>query len=381
MSPFASFPSQNPLPVLRAHLAALLLLTALGFFSDRMATGAEPRPAAPQTEESKAEEEEVAVVPRRRLELEPIGKANVLKLDEIHSEPMDVSNVVWRPDSKEVVCIVLNRGKAGEGVEIRDGETFEVLHTTGQGRTITGFSFNPKSPQVAWVTQEGKIEVLNTESGEGYFIDDVGRNPTMSFRPDGKVIAIGGQSGSIRLCPAETGETIRTIEVLKERYIIQPVFSPDGKLLAVAPPRGSIRVWDVETGDQKCEIAQANNSNILGCLFDPKSERLLTIHQGGKLSIWNATTGESIVQKEMEEQNPTGARWIANGELLATVGPSIVAFWNPVDWSLVHEMDAPKNILSFSVSPDGKRLLAVGRDPPFRFTTVQVWGVTKSKTP
>jgi len=331
--------------------------------------------AVADAQEAETPPAEPAVV-RRRLNLEVLSPENVARLEEIHSESVRLTSLAWRPDAREIVGILAYRTPQEDGVEVRDAETFEVLHTTAKGRRITSFAFNPKLPLVAWVTVEGKVEVLHLETGDGYYLEDLGRGPNVAFRPDGKVLVVGGQSGTLRMYDAESGELQRTIEVGKDRFVVNPVFSVDGKWVTAVPFRETIKVWNTETGEPRCEIKGAPQNTLITGLLDPEGNRLLAMPSGsGKLQIWNAATGEALPEKDMEDQAPVGLRWIPGGKLLAGVGPGTLAFWKGDDLKLVHEQEGPRNTMAFGVSPDGKRLLSISRGNVAGENQLQVWGV------
>jgi WD40 repeat protein len=324
-----------------------------------------------------------AAVVRRRLELEEITAENVVRLEEIHTENVRLTSLAWRPDAKEIVGIIAYRTAQEEGVEVRDAETFEVLNTTAKGRKITSFTFNAKLPLAAWVTSEAKVEVLHLETGEGYYLEDLGRGPNVAFRPDGKVLVVGGQSGSLRFYEAETGELQRTIELGKDRFVVTPVFSADGKWVTAAPFRETTKIWNAETGEERCTIKVENNQNtMISALLDPTSERFLALPSGmGRLQIWNAATGEALPEKDMEDQAPVGLRWMNGGKLLAGVGQGTLAFWKGADLALLQEHEGPKNTMAFGVSPDGRRLVAISRGTVAGENLLQVWGVVSKGAP
>jgi len=320
---------------------------------------------------------DVSTVVRRRLDLEVITAENVSRLEEIHSENVRLTSLAWRPDSREIVGIIAYRNAQEEGVEVRDAETFEVLKNTAVGRKITSFTFNPKLPLAAWVTSEGKVEVLHLETGEGYYLEDLGRGPNVAFRPDGKVLVVGGQSGSLRFYAAETGELQRTIELGKDRFVATPVFNAEGQWVTAAPFRETTKIWNAETGEERCTLKVSNNQNtMISALLDPAGERFLALPSGmGRLQIWNAATGESLPEKDMEDQAPVGLRWMNGGKLLAGVGQGTLAFWKGPDLALVQEHDGPKNTMAFGVSPDGRRLVAISRGTVAGENLLQAWGV------
>lgn len=315
------------------------------------------------------------------VEVEALTRDNLKRLEELRSEPVQGISISWRPDGKELLIPLSPSGQ--EGVQIRDAETLEVLGTTAAGRRVYQLFFNPKLPQAVMVTFNSGVEMINTETGDGFQFDDLGRGSTVgvSFRPDGKQVALGGMQGSLFLVDTTTGEKQHALE-LKERGVnITPVYSRDGKRIAVNPPRGPIRIWDTETGELVREIDAQQSSNGVMCLFDRAGERLLTLHLEGKAALWKIEDGSAVWKRDIHqpEDNPILAlRWLAEGTVLAGIGSGTVAFFDPEELKLLHELEAPTRAYAFGVSPDGRRLLLLGRNDSDPTNTLVIWGVPKS---
>jgi len=313
-------------------------------------------------------------------ELEPLTRDNLKRLDVVISEPVMGISLSWRPDGKELLIPLSPSGQ--EGVEIRDAETLESLGTTAAGRRVYQLFFNPKLPQAVLVTLNAGVEMINTETGDGFQFDDLGRGSTVgvSFRPDGKQVALGGQQGLLFLVDTETGEKQQTLELKERGFNITPVYSRDGKRIAVNPARGPIRIWESDTGKLVREIDAQQSSNGQMCLFDRAGERLLTLHMEGKAALWNIEDGSEVWKREVAhpEGNPIIAfRWLAEGTLLAGVSAGSVVFYDPAEMKVLHELEAPARAYAFGLSPDGKRLVLLGRSDSDPSNSLTVWGVTK----
>ena len=71
---------------------------------------------------------------------------------------------------------------------------------------------------------------------------------SVTFSPDGSVLASGSYDKSIKLWDVATGEEIRTLT--GHMYAIYSVtFSPDGRTLASASYDKTIKLWNVRTGE------------------------------------------------------------------------------------------------------------------------------------
>src|SRR5262249_386980 len=72
---------------------------------------------------------------------------------------------------------------------------------------------------------------------------------SLSFSPDGKILASGGAGGSIQLWNASTGESDGP--PLNQVTVDSIAFSPDGKLLASACSDDVIRFWSAQDLDAR----------------------------------------------------------------------------------------------------------------------------------
>src|SRR5262249_54757168 len=68
-----------------------------------------------------------------------------------------------------------------------------------------------------------------------------------ALSPDGKLLALLNNSGSIRLLDATTGKEVRSFRTNGGGFP-SLTFSPDGKLLAAADYSNRIQLWDAATG-------------------------------------------------------------------------------------------------------------------------------------
>ena len=80
---------------------------------------------------------------------------------------------------------------------------------------------------------------------------------SISFNPDGKLLASGSYDKTIKLWEVPSGKLIKTLEG-HEADVKSVSFSPDGKLLASGSYDKTIKLWEVPSG------------KLLSVFFDPK---------------------------------------------------------------------------------------------------------------
>jgi WD40 repeat protein len=114
----------------------------------------------------------------------------------------------------------------------------------GAVRTLT---LSPDASQLVVATTIGVwIADVDGDTSQPVLHEGQGGTSSVSFNPNGSLIAGGGNDGSIMLWDTQTGETVTRLE--NHLYPISTLaWSPDGKLLASGDWSGIIRVWDVAT--------------------------------------------------------------------------------------------------------------------------------------
>ena len=70
---------------------------------------------------------------------------------------------------------------------------------------------------------------------------------SVSYSPDGRLIASAGMDSTIRLWDAANGQPVRTLSGHQDE-VYAVIFSPDGKFLASSGYDQQIILWDVESG-------------------------------------------------------------------------------------------------------------------------------------
>ena len=116
------------------------------------------------------------------------------------------------------------------------------------GGPIHGLAFSPHDRQLAKTTP-GSIQLFDPDAGTqtGALRDaSLGIPEVLAYSPDGKMLAIGTQSGSIWLWQLED-DVIRTLKG-HQQLVDALAFSADGALLVSGGLDGEVRAWDAHKG-------------------------------------------------------------------------------------------------------------------------------------
>ncbi|MCR5036683.1 MAG: TIR domain-containing protein [Bacteroidales bacterium] len=153
-----------------------------------------------------------------------------------------------------------------------------------------------------------------------------GYNST-SFSPNGKLIVAACQDKTVRIRDAMTGKEIRVLQG-HIRPVISALFSPDGKRI-VSVSDHDAKIWDVITGEM---------------LFPPISREYIT-HIDGYIS------GNSVIA------------FSPDGSYLASALLENINICNSESGKILKTINCPDvTIVSISVSPNGKQIVAATRE-------------------
>ncbi|HZU03808.1 MAG TPA: hypothetical protein VFA10_29355, partial [Ktedonobacteraceae bacterium] len=175
---------------------------------------------------------------------------------------------------------------------------------------------------------------------------------SVAFSPDGHTLASIDKSGTIILWDIETGKAIgqplfglnssengeaTSIFTFSQTGGVNSgfSFSPNGALLVVGSNLGSVSLWDVARHEPFAHAFQGSTTDfVIGAMFSPNGQRLLVISPSSMTS-WDINEGSwQTLACRIVNRNFTADEWkqFAKGERYQKVCPSL-----PVDNSIVSE--------------------------------------------
>jgi WD40 repeat protein len=110
----------------------------------------------------------------------------------------------------------------------------------------------------------------------------------LSYRADGKMIAVGLQSGAIHLVNPADGKILRSVQPGHTSVVTSLAFHPSGTVLASASKDRSVKLWNPENGQPLISL-DGHAAWVQGVAFLEKGTRLASASADHTVRIWDLT--------------------------------------------------------------------------------------------
>ena len=107
---------------------------------------------------------------------------------------------------------------------------------------------------------------------------------SLTFSPDSKLIATGGDQGLIKIWDTENRKELQSFEAHRQ-WIRSLRFSPNGKILASSSDDGPIQLWNVKNG-QLLRTMEGHLNKINQISFSPDGKTIASASKDGTVKLW-----------------------------------------------------------------------------------------------
>jgi len=220
-------------------------------------------------------------------------------------------------------------------------------------------------------TSQGKIRIWDVATRESFDLPKVdGQTYSLAFSPDGGQLAAGIHI-SICLWDLATRE-LRYAKRAPLNYGLNSLsWRPDGKILAANMGTGDVALWNVAEGAVQSQLHTRGHHNTVAA-FSHEGRRLVTVGGDGIIQVWDADS--------LEELLPTGppltsaavdplGEWVALG-----TGDNRIEIHDLASGALREEIALPFFASQLCVSPDRKFIGVIAAPPVFRLHVIPLDG-------
>jgi len=199
-------------------------------------------------------------------------------------------------------------------------------------------------------------EALMTLRGDGWSAFSAG-----ACSPDGKLIAAGGWTATIRVWDLAKGEQLRLLRGHAE-YITCLQFSPDGRYIASGSADRTVRVWDVASGETVMTFG-GHDDTVWSVAFSPDGRQIASGSDDDTARIWSVETGAELRVIRGYKDGVSSISFSPDGRRIAAAGwEGVIRLWDVATGELAasYGQDEKAAVVAFSL--DGHRIISAGKD-------------------
>ena len=207
---------------------------------------------------------------------------------------------------------------------------------------------------------------------------------SVSFSPDGTMLASGAYDETIKLWDVATRTNIATFEG-HGGWVSSVSFSPDGTMLASGSADETIKLWDVATRTNITTLF-GHGGWVSSVVFSPDSTMLASGSGDKMVKLWDVVTKENIATFEGHTDWVSSIAFSSDGTTLASgSGDKTVKLWDMMTRTNIATLSGHTDwVSSVAFSSDGITLASGlwGGNISSGAGTVRLWDVsTRRNTP
>ncbi len=246
----------------------------------------------------------------------------------------------------------------------------------GHTNSVNSVSFSPDGSMLASGSSDKRIRLWNAATGVllHTLTGHEGGVKSVTFSPDGSMLVSGGDDNTIRLWDVATRKELKTLEG-HTTSVRSVAFSPDGSMLASGSDDNTIRLWDVATGEEpKILRGEWWNDRIESVAFSPDGSMLVSGGADNTIRLWDVATGKELMTLTGHRSLVYSVAFSPDGSMLASgSADNTIRLWDVSTGKGLNTLELSSiwqgySVYSVTFSPDGS-MLASGSDD----NTIRLW--------
>lgn len=268
---------------------------------------------------------------------------------------------------------------AGSNITLWDlstGQELKTLH--GHASAVGSVTFSPDGQMIATGSQDHSIRFWDIYSAQEIrtIPNRVVYGTAIVFSPDGKTVASVSGDLTVSLSDVVSGQEIRVFRGHTD-YVRQVAFSPDGKTLSTASFDQTVKLWDVASGQLLKTLACQGIVSLV--TFSPDGQTIASLSADKRnewLELWNAASGAKLRAFTSPSSPTDRILFSPDSKTLASAGwDNVIRLWNPASGQQLKILAGHSSyLIDVAFSPDGTTLASGSAD-----TTIKLWDAVSGK--
>ncbi|WP_224099486.1 WD40 repeat domain-containing protein [Paraburkholderia caribensis] len=186
----------------------------------------------------------------------------------------------------------------------RANGTVDVVDMTGRvlrqlqkraDADVERFAISWDNRRLAITLSDGSIHVYEIDTGRDTVLSGKRGSEVVAFGPDGRVLAVGGDDGVVRLYRFGSRAAMTELADPHKDRVRQLVFSPDGKRLASGGDDEMAILHDVESGQTVARFGP-HDGPVDRLVFVGNGEALVSGEAKGERQVWDLRKGSQLAR-------------------------------------------------------------------------------------
>ena len=249
---------------------------------------------------------------------------------------------------------------------------YRLASFSGHADEVRSVSFSPDGSVLASGSGDGTIELWEVATGINTATLSGHRDvvSSVSFSPDGSVLASGSWDGTIELWEVATGQKRTTLSGHIEK-VTSVSFSPDGSVLASGSWDGTIELWEVATGQKRTTLS-GHRDVVSSVSFSPDGSMIVSGSWDGTIELWEVATGQKRTTLSRHRDVVSSVSFSPDGSMIVSGSwDGAIELWEVATGQKRTTLSGHmEGVTSVSFSPDGSMIVSSSWDG-----AIELWEV------